>query len=269
MTNAVITDFYKKTGMETARLEQDVFRLEKERSQEIIRRYLSPGMDIADIGGATGAYSFWLYDLGHRVYLLDASLFHIEEANRLAKETGKALGAILQGDARELPFQDEQFDMVLLFGPLYHLQQHADRVLALSEAGRVLKPGGMLLAATITRYASLLDGFWRGYVDDPVFEMILQQDLENGNHHNPGKNPAYFTESHFHTQEERDAEFSEAGFDDCLTLAVEGFGWLVPDFLKRWEDEQAKHKLLQYIRQTETDPVMIDMSAHVITVCKK
>lgn len=269
MSNPVISGFYSDTGMEKDRLDQHVFRLEKERTQEIIRRHLQPAMNIADIGGATGAYSFWLQDLGHSVHLLDASSFHIEEASRLSKENDKPLASITLGDARQLSFADEQFNLVLLFGPLYHLQQTDDRIRTIKEARRILKSGGILLAATISRYASLFDGFWRGYINDPVFEKILQQDLENGNHFNPGNNIAYFTESHFHTQEERDAEFPAAGFTDSITLAVEGFGWLIPDFEERWKNSSSRNKLLQYIRQTESDPAMIAVSAHVITICKK
>ena len=269
MTNAVITDFYNSTGMETDRLEQHVFRLEKERTCEIIRRYLQPNLTIADIGGATGVYSFWLHDLGHVVHLLDASDFHIQEANRISEETKRKLASITPGDARNLPFSSDQFDLVLLFGPLYHLQQPVDRINAIKESRRVLKPGGILLSATITRYASLFDGFWRGFVDDLVFEKIMQQDLETGNHFNPGNNPEYFTESHFHTESEREMEFLAAGFTDSFSLAVEGFGWLIPDFMERWENKTAKNKLLQYIRQTETDPAMIGISAHVLTVSQK
>ena len=195
-----IKAFYNSTGVETDRLDQHVFQLEKIRSQQIILEYLKPGMTIADIGGATGSYSFWLYDMGHEVHLLDAAEFHIEAANKISKEKNKPLGSILLGDARSLPYPDNQFDLVLLFGPLYHLQDKTDRISAITEAKRVLKTNGILLAATISRYASLLDGFWQNFIDDAGFEKILDQDLTNGNHFNTTGNPFYFTEAHFHSQ---------------------------------------------------------------------
>jgi ubiquinone/menaquinone biosynthesis C-methylase UbiE len=266
MPTPTINLFYNSTGMETDRLEQHVFQLEKIRSQEIIKRYLKPQMAIADIGGAAGAYSFWLHDLGHTVYLLDAATFHIDYVKQIAEKQNKPLASITLGDARHLPYADKMFDLVLLFGPLYHLQEKEDRVKAIAEVKRVLKPGGVLLAATITRYASLFDGFWQGFVDDPEFEKILQQDLNDGNHSNPVNHPMYFTDAHFHTQKELEAEFTEAGFSNFKILAIEGFGWLVPDFIQRWNDEQARNKMLQFINQTESDPVMIGMSAHVMTV---
>jgi ubiquinone/menaquinone biosynthesis C-methylase UbiE len=255
--------------METDRLGQHVFQLEKIRTQEIILRYLRSSMTIADIGGATGAYSFWLHDMGHKVHLLDAAEFHVEAATKISITENKPLASISLGDARDLPFNDEQFDLVLLFGPLYHLQEKEDRIKAITEAKRVLKKNGILLAATITRYASLFDGFWQGFIDDPAFENIVKGDLEDGNHFNPVNHPMYFTDAHFHSQKEIEEEFNLAGFNNYEVKAVEGFGWLVPDFAKRWNDEASTKQMLVYIRQTENDPIMIGVSAHVMTIAKK
>jgi len=269
MSSHVINTFYNSTQMEVDRLGQHVFQLEKVRTQEIVLRYLKFSMTIADIGGATGAYSFWLHDMGHKVHLLDAAEFHIETATKISITENKPLASISLGDARKLPFDDEQFDMVLLFGPLYHLQQKEDRVKCISEAKRVLKKNGILLAATITRYASLFDGFWQGFIDDPAFENILKQDLEDGSHFNPVNHPMYFIDAHFHTQKEIEEEFNTAGFTDHTSMAIEGFGWLVPDFMKRWNDEGSRNKMLDYIKQTENDRIMIGISAHVMTVALK
>jgi len=255
--------------METDRLGQHVFQLEKIRTQEIILRHLTTALKIADIGGATGAYSFWLHDMGHHVHLLDAAEFHIEAATKISITENKPLASILMGDARQLPYDDAQFDMVLLFGPLYHLQEKEDRVKSIAEAKRVLRKGGVLLAATITRYASLFDGFWQGFIDDPAFENIVNQDIEDGNHFNPVNHPMYFTDAHFHTQKEIEEEFAAAGLSKFNTIAIEGFGWLTPNFMERWNDEDSRNKMLHYIKLTENDPVMIGISAHVMTIATK
>jgi SAM-dependent methyltransferase len=74
---------------------------------------------------------------------------------------------------------------VLLFGPLYHLTEAADRRQALGEARRVLAPGGRLLAMAVCRFAWLLDGLYEGWLDDPDFRPIVDQDLADGQHRNP------------------------------------------------------------------------------------
>ena len=71
------------------------------------------------------------------------------------------------GDARALEMPDETADVVLMLGPLYHLTDAGDRAGALREAARVLKPGGWLFAAAISRYASALDGLARDLLRTP------------------------------------------------------------------------------------------------------
>jgi len=103
----------------------------------------------------------------------------------------------------------------------------------------------------------------------PAFENIVNQDLEDGNHFNPVNHPMYFTDAHFHKQKEIEDEFTNAGFSKFNTIAIEGFGWLAPKFMERWNDEDSRTKMLRYIKQTENDPIMIGISAHVMTITRK
>lgn len=89
------------------------------RCKEIISRYLiNDTMDILDIGGGTGAFSFWLNEQGHRVSLIDFIPKHINIAKRHEIEKKTQLVSADVGDARKLPFDDGSFDLVLLMGPL-------------------------------------------------------------------------------------------------------------------------------------------------------
>ena len=84
----------------------------------------------------------------------------------LRVSSDKPIQSISLGDARNLEWGDGSVDVVLLLGPLYHLPVRSDRIAALSEAFRVLKPGGLLFAVGISRFAStlsgLIDGFFTG-----------------------------------------------------------------------------------------------------------
>ena len=84
-------------------------------------------------------------------------------------------------------------------------------VTSLQELLRVLRPGGVIVAAAISRFASTLDGLRTGAFDDPVFAAIATQDLRDGQHRNPTDNPLYFTTAYFHRPEELAAEPREAG----------------------------------------------------------
>ena len=93
------------------------------------------------------------------------------------------------GDARHLPHGDATADAVLLLGPLYPLVEGEDRLACLREIQRVLRPGGLVWGAAISRFASLFDSLSRAVFDDPVFAPILARDLDDGQHRNPTNNP--------------------------------------------------------------------------------
>ena len=112
------------------------------------RRYLPPSPQrVLDVGGAAGAYAYWLAERGHEVHLVDPVAKHLRQAEEAAARRPKILASIREGDARALPFEDASADAVLMLGPLYHLHERADRLKALREAARVLRAGGWLFAA--------------------------------------------------------------------------------------------------------------------------
>jgi SAM-dependent methyltransferase len=113
-----------------------------------------PPATVLDCGGGPGRYALSLAQRGYQVTLFDLSTQNLELARRQAAAVGEVLAGYDQGDATDLSrYAACSFDAVLLMGPLYHLLQLDERRQALSEAYRVLKPGGPLLAAFLTRYA--------------------------------------------------------------------------------------------------------------------
>ncbi|HEY3943536.1 MAG TPA: methyltransferase domain-containing protein, partial [Acidimicrobiales bacterium] len=168
------------------------------------------------------------------------------------------------GDARALPFDDDLAGVVLLLGPLYHLPAAADRSRALGEAARVLRPGGRILAAAISRFASTVDGISRDFLTDAEFEHIVERDVADGRHLNPTHRPGWFTTAYFHRPDELRAELEAAGFEVESLITVEGPGsfagaaWL--------EDEDRRATLLRAIRRVETEPSLLGISSHVMAV---
>lgn len=261
---------YYDRAPEESRLEVGAFRLEEARTRELIARHaLAPPAAVLDIGGAAGAYAFWLAELGYEVRLLDAVPRLVAIARARNEQAAHPLASCAVGDARAVPESNESADVVLLLGPLYHLIDAQDRKRALTEAARVLRPNGVLIAAGISRWASALDGLSRNVLGDSDFARIVGRDLLDGHHRNPTDRLDYFTTAYFHRPEDLRAEVSEAGFDVAGLYGVEGPGWILPDFMERWNDEHARNDLLHLARVLESEPAMIGSSAHLIVAATK
>jgi hypothetical protein len=133
----------------------------------------------------------------------------------------------------------------------------------------VLKKDGLLLSVGITRYASLLDGFFRNLIKDPDFFQIVEEDISTGQHRNFTNKLAYFTTAYFHSPDELKKEVSGSGFKVIETIAVESFGWLIPDFIKKWAEKDYRPLLLESIRRVETNEELLNISAHFMVIGQK
>lgn len=262
---------YYALGLEEGRLDEAYFPLERARTRELIERHLPPPPGVVlDIGGAAGAYAFWLAERGYEVHLVDPVPLHVKQAHDTSRsrETGQ-LASIREGDARKLDFEEASADAVLLLGPLYHLTEGDERRAALQEARRVLRPGGWLFAAGISRFASLLDGLRGLAFEDEAFARIVERDLTDGQHRNDTDNPLYFTTAFFHHPGELSAEVRAAGFNLAGLFAVEGPGAFVPEFQRRWKDPRNREQLLDLLRRVEREPALLGASPHLLAVGQK
>jgi len=260
-----IIDHYNQVR-EDLRLSQGWGLLELARTQELILRHLpKPPKTVLDIGGAAGVYSAWLGSLGYETHLIDLLPHHVEQA----RQRSEVIRSAQIGDARKLPAGDGSVDAVLLMGPLYHLTGRDERLAALRESWRVLRPGGVLFGAAICRFASLLDSVVRGFSDDARFAPILERDLIDGQHRNPTSELSFFTTAFFHRPEELREEVAEGGFSVGDLVGIEGPAWLSRDFEEHWSDPIRRERLLALTRKVEHEPALVGLSPHLLIVGRK
>jgi SAM-dependent methyltransferase len=261
---------YYDRAPEESRLEQGAFRVEQLRTRELIERHVPPPpATVIDVGGAAGAYAFWLAERGYDVHLIDAVPRLVEEARRRNGRAPRPLASCRVGDARALPVADESAAVVLMLGPLYHLTDATDRRTALLEAARALRRGGVVVAAGISRWASALDGLARDLFDDERFASIVERDVRDGQHRNLTDRLDYFTTAYFHRPEELRAELTEAGLEVEGLYGVEGPGWILPDLADRWTDPERRTALLHVARLLEAEPSVLGCSAHLLAIGRK
>jgi SAM-dependent methyltransferase len=267
--DSTIADFYQRSREED-RLEEGPFLLEALRTRELIQRYASPPPAVVvDIGGAAGAYALLLAEAGYTVHLVDPVPRLVAEARRRSASRSRPLASCEVGDARGMSFADGTADIILLLGPLYHLTAAADRARALVEAGRVLKPGGRVFAAAISRWASALDGLARDLFQDNQFSTIVDADVRNGQHRNHTERLDYFTTAYFHRPEDLRTEVLDAGLLVDGVFGIEGPGWLLPDVSERLQDERRRNDLLRVAGMFEAEPSLLGVSAHLLVVGRK
>lgn len=158
-------------------------------------------------------------------------------------------------------------DGVHLLGPLYHLPDAGDRRQALSEARRVVKPGGLVAAAAINRYASLFEHVTYAHLHmermQEAISKILRTAVHDGDH---------FTLAYFHRGEELADELRESGLTDVKVFGIEGPAWSLVKAVEQQPGDGPTGDLIASAmtaaRMAEPYPEGLAASSHLLAVGK-
>ncbi|HEY2508648.1 MAG TPA: class I SAM-dependent methyltransferase [Streptosporangiaceae bacterium] len=261
---------YYERGEEAARLDSAVGRLELERTQEILLRALPPApATVADVGGGPGRYAIWLADLGYTVLHRDIVPLHIQLVTAAAQQvTAAAAIESRLADARALDLPDASADAVLLLGPLYHLEAEADRIAALREAARVVRPGGPVFGAAISRWAPRLDGILRHRLDQQYPQMgDLVAEVESTGVLPPLQAGSFC--GYTHRPDELRAEVAASGLEVTDLVCVEGGAFLLGDVAERMSDPAGWQVVLETSRALERVPELMGNGPHLLVTARR
>ncbi|WP_188598666.1 class I SAM-dependent methyltransferase [Polaribacter pacificus] len=268
LINRNIEVFYNKASEET-RLNKGMGIFEFERIKQLIEKHLkSTASIIIDVGGGTGKYSEWLAKKGHQVHLVEPVLKHIKIAQNRSDRLKNKFSVAL-GESRNLSFKNNFADLVILHGPLYHLQKEEDRELTILEAKRVLKKDGIILGFAINYTASTLTGLLNGLIHKNSFFEMCKVELSTGIHNPPDDFPWLLVEAYYHKPEQLKDEFIRHNLFYLNTYAVEGMSWLDKAYFENMLNDKKKKILLELISITENDPYLLPFSPHMMIAVKK
>lgn len=195
-TLKALTDFYSHYD-EDGRLRSRHGMVEYLTTMRYVEKYLRPGMRVLEIGAATGRYSHSLARKGYQVDAVELVQHNIEIFRQNTQPEEQV--TIRQGNAKDLSFiKDQDYDLTLLLGPMYHLFTVEEQLQALGEAVRVTKPGGVIFVAYCgndatmvqycfgkhmlrqQRYRDLVDPVTFKASSDPaeLFELYRKEDID-------------------------------------------------------------------------------------------
>jgi SAM-dependent methyltransferase len=264
--DSVLQEHYAQ-GAEDSRLSRGGGLLEFERTKELVLRHLpSPPATVADIGGGPGAYALWLASLGYCVEHRDIVEMHVEQL-RTRIESGARVSTAVS-DARWLDLADASVDAALLLGPLYHLTEQQDRIQALTELRRVLRPGGFAFIAAISRWSPRLNGIVGAKIYETLPHALGAIDEVERTGILPPLFPGSFA-GFVHRPHELHAEIETGGFDVLGIVAIEGPAALLGDLDGRMRDARDREVLLNGLRALESVPEVVGATPHLLAIARR
>lgn len=251
-----ITKYYTTDYCEESRLTKDqAHRPELILTFETLRKYLKSGMKILELGAGTGAYSIQLAKEGYDVTAVELVKHNLNILK--SRITSNMKITPILGTATNLKMlADEEFDMVLSLGPMYHLSKN-DRLKSLKESTRVCKNEGILMFAFVSNY-SVAGEYFKNNVN-----ALLKGGIMN-------KKNFHFVDNVFSfvTIDEIENLFKKVKLQKLELLSPDGISRLLKDEINKFNKKEFK-LWLDYLRRTANDPSLVGYGGHVLYVAKK
>lgn len=227
-------------------------------TMKYITKYLKKDMKIIELGAGTGAYSIELAKQGYDVTALEL----VKRNLNVLKQKGKGIKNLhpIQGDALDLSqFADNSFEMVLSFGPMYHLFTEQDKMQAIKEAVRVCKNNGIIMFAYLN-HAGII---WSYGVRKSCIDKLQYAIMDNGAIKDV---PEEVFSSYF--IEDFKKQFKNLPVKHLKDVATDSLF----DTMRAYVDELSDEKyemLLDYHFKTCERKDMQGVSNHMLYICKK
>ena len=246
-----LSEFYN-TFNEDKRLAHRHGIVEYETTMKYLHEYLLPGDRIIDIGTGTGKYAIALHEEGYDVTAVEYLRTNIGKFKNRCKDI-----RIVEASAVDLHmFKDDEFDVAIMFGPLYHLYAKEDRIKAMNEARRIAKKY-VFVTYIMNEYAVIEYAFKDGNylnVKDKLDETFRIDDPD-----------ALF----FQTRIEDIDELNKiCGLTSIRRFASDGPSDYIRPYINKMDDETFK-AYIAFHQQTCERKELLGASSHVVDILTK
>lgn len=212
---------------------------------------------ILDIGAGTGRYSVALANEGY-----DVSAVELVRHNLGILKSKNSSVKAYQGNALKLKrFDDNSFDLTLLFGPMYHLFDFEDKKNALSEAKRVTKPGGIILVAYCMNEYSVIT---YAFKERHILECIETKRLDENFHTISSKENLY----DYMRLEDIDSLNEAVGLNRLKIISPDGAANYIRPFLNQLTEEEFQWFIKYHLATCERAD-LIGAGAHTLDILQK
>ena len=252
---ALVQEIYRRKSENDRLNKSQAARVEFLTTVRYIEKYLAPRAKILDVGAGAGEYSFYFARKGYSVSALELADANI--AAFRAKMTDDDSIDLVQGNAIDLSrYDSEAFDVVLLFGPLYHLHEEADKLRCIEEAKRVCKKDGKIFFAFISNDMVIL-----------TMQQLHSDYLISGDYNKETFRLDDFPFV-FHTPDHCRELLGKAGIQICHEVASDGASELLQDLVNGM-DEASYQQYLRYHFYICEKPEFLGMSNHLLFIGEK
>jgi len=244
---------------------QNITRIEFDTTIHCLSKYVARAKNLTELGAGTGRYALHYAQQGVDVTAVEL-VPELAKIMRSKADEAKVRLSIHEANAVAVPFiPDRSQDLVLILGPLYHLQDQEDRFAVVSEAARILKNEGIVAIAYISRY--FIAGHLAQTAPELVTPAVLKQLNETGLV-TDDKADTFLRTGYFATPREMEDLATKFGFIVTEHIATDGFSRYMGTAVNAF-DEEKYQDWLRYHLSTCHEPSLLGSSNHGLVIAKK
>ena len=254
---SILNDYYSNYDEDNRLIKNNAHQVEFITTTKYIDKYLKKGDKILEIGAGTGRYSLYYADKGYDVTAIEYVQSNVDKLKSKIKDTMNIRAE--QGDALDLSrFNDNAFDITLIFGPLYHLYTEEDIRKAIDEAIRVTKKDGYIYLAYLTNDAVFLTYFVKRH-------HLYDKDSYDKNYKLYNKPEKVF--SVFYIEEFKNI-MKDYNIEYVSNVATDGISSILRDYINELNEDEFNVWIDYHLSTCEREDLQ-GYSNHMLYICKK